>query len=238
MRPVILMTGHTLDDLRPRRGDFHDWFAARVGWPLDRFHVVEAVEPDLPDPRGVDGVLVSGSAASVHDHEPWSVRAGEWLAAAADAGVPILGVCYGHQLLGDTLGGRSERNPNGREIGVVEVTRFADDPLFEGLPPAFPAIATHRDAVTVAPPGARVLAGNANTPIQAMALGPNVRTVQFHPEFDADVIRHYLRSRADAVDAELGPGAAARLLAEVNDVPTGPRILANFFRHWLGVDVG
>lgn len=239
MRPVILMTGHTFADLRARRGDFDDWFAAAVGWPKSRFHVVDAIGgAPLPDARGVDGVIVTGSAASVHDREPWSVRAGEWLAEAAAAGVPVLGVCYGHQLFADALGGRSEPNPNGREIGVAEVEVVADDPLFEGLPRVFPVLQTHVDAVTAPPPGARVLAGNENTPIQAMAIGDHVRTVQWHPEFDADVIRHYIGARADQIDAEMGPGAAERLAARVVDVPTGRPLMRNFFRHYLGVEPG
>lgn len=236
IRPVILMTGHTFDALRTRRGDFDAWFAAGAGWPLDRFEVVDAVTGPLPDPRGVDGVIVSGSAATVHERDPWSVRAGAWLAESASAGVPILGVCYGHQLLADTLGGEAGRNPNGREIGVAIVRRLADDPLFEGLPDAFPVIATHVDAVLRPPPGARVLAANENTAVQALALGANVRSVQFHPEMDADMIRQYLTHRAALVDAERGPGTAERLLAAAHDIDTGPRILANFFRNWLGVE--
>jgi GMP synthase (glutamine-hydrolysing) len=234
MRPVILMTGHTYPELQARRGDFDDWFARDAGWPKERFAIVEAAVDPLPDPRGVDGVIVSGSAAAVHDREPWSVRAGEWLVAAASAGVPILGVCYGHQLLADALGGATGRNPRGRETGVVRVEVLEDDPLFEGLPRELPVVAAHRDIVTAAPPGARVLAANANTAVQAMAIGENVRTVQFHPEFDAETARYHVTAMRAEIDRDHGPGAAEDLLAAIPAVvASGPRILANFFRYWL-----
>ncbi len=234
MRPVILMTGHTYPELRSARGDFDDWFARYSGWPKRDFAIYEAAVDALPDPRGVDGVIVSGSAATVHEREPWSVRAGEWLVAAAGAGVPILGVCYGHQLLADALGGATGRNPRGRETGVVTVSILEDDPLFEGLPRDLPVVAAHRDIVTVAPPGARILATNGNTANQAMAIGANVRTVQFHPEFDAETARDHVQAMGAEIDRDHGDGTAARLLAATPaTVPSGPRILANFFRNWL-----
>lgn len=233
MRPVILKTGKTFDELSARRGCYEHWFARALGWPLERFEVIDALAMG-PLPAEADAVLVTGSPASVHEREPWSVAAGEWLQRVVRAGVPVLGVCYGHQLLGDVFGGQVGRNPNGREIGVVEV-EADDDPLFEGLPRRFPVIQTHKDAVNTPPPGARVLARNTQTPVQALAFGDRVRTVQWHPEFDADIIRTYLTARAHLIDEESGPGTTERLLGEVTEVETGPIIMRNFARHFLGV---
>ncbi|MCB9553851.1 MAG: hypothetical protein H6705_18605 [Myxococcales bacterium] len=95
-------------------------------------------------------------------------------------------------------------------------------------------ITTHSDAVNVAPPGARVIAGNNNTPVQAMAIGDHCRTVQWHPEMDADIIRAIIAGRAAAIDSEFGDGAAARIRDAVVEVDTGAVILHNFVRHWLG----
>ncbi len=233
MRPILLKTGSTFPELSARKGDFEDWFARGLGWPLSRLHVVDVVTGGtLPDPANADPVLVTGSSAHVHDHDAWSVRTGEWLAAAARAGVPILGVCYGHQLLADALGGDVGPNPKGREIGVCEVEVVLADPLFEGLPSRFPVIQTHSDAVNAPPAGADVLARNANSSAQAMRFGA-ARTTQWHPEFDADAIRHYISARAEVIDAESGAGTAARLLGRVVEVDTGPVILRNFFERCL-----
>jgi len=234
MKPVILRTGKTFPELRETKGEFEAWFARGLGWSVDRFAVVDGVDGDpLPDPGGIDGLFITGSAKSVHDKEPWSVRAGEWVARVMEAGIPILGVCYGHQLIGDVLGGDVGPNPNGREMGVCSVETYVDDPLFEGLPTVFPVIQTHLDAVNRAPAGATVIAGNENTYAQAMAIGANTRTIQWHPEFDHEVIEFYIRARAHLIDAEGGPGATDRMLAAVRPVDTGRTILRNFVQHYL-----
>ena len=215
MKPVILMTGHTMPELSAHKGDFDHWFARLFGWPPSRFHVVDAIGGSpLPDPSGVDGLVISGSACSVMDRPEWSV-------------------CYGHQLIADVLGGCVGLNPAGREIGVCDVTQMGDDPIFEGLPKEFAVIQTHVDMVTARPPTAREIAGNVMGANQAMAIGDNVRTVQWHPEFDAEVIRHYIRVRSDLIDAEMGAGAAQDIEAKVKDVKSGQIIARNFINHFL-----
>jgi len=233
MRPLIIKPGTASEGLRAQRQDYDRFFADGLGWPMSRFEVLDATtDPTFPDPRGVDGVFITGSPMSVHDHHPWSVRLGEWLAAAIEAGVPVLGVCYGHQLVGDIFGGEVGLNPRGREIGVIEV-EVVEDPLFAGLPPRFPVFLTHCDAVNVAPPNARVLGRTTQTPVAAMAIGPRCRTLQWHPEFDAHILRHIIRERTPLIDAEREPGAAARILEGVVGLHTGPIILRNFVEHYL-----
>lgn len=231
MRPLILKTGDTFPRLAARRGDFEAWFMAGLDLPRERFTVLDARDlPDFPDPASVEAVVVTGSPAAVHDHAPWSDRAGAWMRAVVEAGRPLLGVCYGHQLLADAMGGRTGRNPQGREIGVVDITIEAPSPLFDGLPGVFRAYATHQDAVIVPPRAAQVLAGNANSPFQVLGYGERAFTTQFHPEFDADVMETYLDERAAEVDAESGPGTAARLRARVTPLDTGALVFRNFLR--------
>jgi len=227
MKPVILMTGHTFGPLQARLGDFEAWFARIAGWSVDRFTVIDAIGgAPLPGPASVEPVIVTGSAASVHHRAEWSVRAGEWLRAVVVADIPVLGVCYGHQLLGDVFGGEVGPNPNGREVGVCDVTTD-DHPLFYGLPPRFAVYQTHTDAVNRAPAEATVLGGNEICPVQAMQLGSAV-SVQWHPEFNAEIIRHYIEARAHLIDEEGGVGTAARLAAEVVELDCGPHLMRNF----------
>ena len=148
------------------------------------------------------------------------------------ARTPVLGICFGHQLLAQALGGEVRRNPRGREIGTVRVQRVADDPLFAGLPRAFDVHATHVDAVVELPPGAEVLATTSLDDVAAFRVATVGQAVQFHPEFDADVMRGYLRARADLLRDE--GGAPDALLARVHDGMRGPDVLRNFARRVAG----
>jgi GMP synthase (glutamine-hydrolysing) len=122
-------------------------------------------------------------------------------------------------------------NPRGREIGSIDVTLHAAaraDALLGDLPACARMQATHVEAVLDLPPGARLLASSAGDPHQAFAVADHAWGVQFHPEFDADVVRAYLEARRDAVRAEgLDPDA---LLRGASDSPHGARVLRRFAR--------
>ena len=226
-----------MPDLAKRRGDFDQWFARRFGWPVDSFQVIDAVGGQaLPAPDTIDALIISGSAHTLTDYADWSVRATAWVELVLSHGTPTLGVCYGHQMIGEILGGQVGINPRGREVGVHLVDKRTDDPLFEGLPDRFPVIQTHRDAVLRVPDGANVIARSELCDIQALAIGDHVRTIQWHPEFDAEIIRYYIRARSSLIDGELGRGTSERILSHVREVDSGAIIVRNFMRHFLKRD--
>ena len=227
---LVVKTGSTLPGIRARRGDFESWIARGMGLAPDELTVLDVTEgAELPDPVAPAGVVVTGSSAMVSAREPWSERTGAWLADAVRAGTPVLGICYGHQLLAHALGGRVGRNPRGREIGTVQLRLAPEarrDALLGGLPGATHAHATHVESVLELPPGATLLAASDTDPNQAFAAGPRAWGVQFHPEFDADVMRGYLESRRDVLRDE---GLDAdRLLALVRETPEAGSLLRRF----------
>ena len=136
---------------------------------------------DLPDTLDFDGGVVTGSRASVYWDEPWIPPLKQWLGDAIDHGVPFLGICYGHQLLADVLGGTVE-DMGEYEIGYREVTHENDDPLFDGIDERFTVYTTHSDRVAELPPGATRIAAN-DYGIHGFRKG-SVVAVQFHPEYD------------------------------------------------------
>jgi GMP synthase (glutamine-hydrolysing) len=229
-RVLVIKTGTTLPELRPRRGDYEDWIVERLGLPWERIELVVVYEGEtLPDPHEPAGVVVTGSSALVSAREPWSERAAAWLREAVATGTPLLGICYGHQLLAHALGGRVGRNPRGREIGTVALELHAaarEDPLLGGLPAQLKVQATHVESVLELPPGARLLASSATDPHQAFACGERAWGVQFHPEFDAEVVRTYLEVRREEIRGEgIDPESLERA---VEESPHGTRLLRRF----------
>ncbi|MFW5875101.1 MAG: glutamine amidotransferase [Myxococcota bacterium] len=227
---LIVKTGSTVPQVAERRGDFEDWMAEGTGLGRSQIEVVSVYSGEaLPEPGRHPAVLVTGSAAMVTDHEPWSDRTAAWLAEASRTGATILGVCYGHQLLALGRGGRIGVNPRGREIGTVDIElteAAAEDPLLRVLPSPLRVQATHREAVLDLPSDAVLLGGNAMDPHQIFRLGDRAWGVQFHPEFDADIIRGYIAARREAIAGEgLDPDA---LQHATLDGDHGRRLLRRF----------
>jgi GMP synthase (glutamine-hydrolysing) len=143
----------------------------------------DATESELPSHFDFDGVVVTGSRASVYWDEEWIPPLVDYVADAADRDVPILGVCYGHQVVAEALGGRVE-DMGEYEIGYREVSQTVESELFEGIAETFTVFTTHSDAVTELPAGAELLAEN-DYGVHAFRKG-HAWGVQFHPEYDTD----------------------------------------------------
>ncbi|WP_054517427.1 glutamine amidotransferase [Achromobacter xylosoxidans] len=206
-RPLaILQMGRPPEDLRAVHGEQADWITAAlagVGTPLAV--IQPAAGEALPDPAALRGAVLTGSWAMVTDREPWSERTAQWLRDAMAAQLPLLGICYGHQLMAHAFGGEVDYHPRGREIGLHAVARLpaaAADPLLAGLPERFPAHLTHEQSVLRPPAGATVLAGTAHDPHQILRYGPRALSVQFHPEFTAALMDACLARRQDFLAAE------------------------------------
>jgi GMP synthase (glutamine-hydrolysing) len=227
---AILVAGQTLPEIARRRGDFERFIRTRAGsgWPGRWMTYDLRGGAPLPGPRDADAFVMTGSSSSVTERAPWMLRAEELLTQIVAARTPFLGICFGHQMIAQALGGEVRKNSLGREIGTVRVARTGDDPLFAGLPRAFDVHATHVDAVTRAPPGAEILATTARDPAAAFRVGARVHGVQFHPEIDADIMRGYVTARAQIIRDEGGDPDA--ILAGIHDGTRGHDILRNFVR--------
>jgi GMP synthase (glutamine-hydrolysing) len=227
---LVVKCGSTLPELRARRGDYEAWIVAGMGLAPERARVVAPPEgAELPNPGEVAAVVLTGSSAMVSAREAWSERTADWLREVVAVGTPLLGICYGHQLLAHALGGRVGANPRGREIGTVEIELRAEarrDALFGELPERLAMQATHVESVLELPPQARLLAASQGDPHQAFAVGERAWGVQFHPEFDADAIRGYLEARSEILHRE-GLDAGA-LLSAVRDADDGRTLLRRF----------
>lgn len=238
-RVVILKTGTTYPPIREQFGDFDTWFIRGLPDTLD-LSVVDVTTQPLPGhPGDWQGVIITGSPAMVSERPDWSENTAAWVRQAVESKVPVLGVCYGHQLLAHALGGEVGYHPEGRETGTHEVTlsdNASSDPLFSQLPRRFDAQLTHKQSVLRLPPEAILLGRSEFEPHQAFRVGPNAWGVQFHPEFTAPIMSAYL----DVQQPELAQEGfdVSALKARVQSAPEASSVLTLFsgqvHSHWLG----
>jgi GMP synthase (glutamine-hydrolysing) len=239
-RLLLYKTGETDPKLLPHIGDYERWFSRVLG---ERYslEVHCAFTKPLHKLSGYDGMVITGSPRSLVEPEPWMDDAATFVRQANDAGVPVMGVCFGHQLVGYAFGGRVRMNPNGWEVGTVDVEvtdEGARDPLFAGLPRTLQVNQSHRDEVGTLGEGTRVLAAGAHTPHQAIAVGDHVRGVQFHPEMNAGVIQRIIAHRRlllldDAQKRARAGFCVDRLIAAATDTPDAEKVLRNFVDHFV-----
>ena len=229
MRPLcVVVTGDPIESVRERGSDWRQLIREAVGdgWQGPWSSVDAREEPVFPDLGEVSALVVTGSPSSVTERAPWMLRTEEYLLRAVSGKLPVFGICFGHQMLAQALGGRVEMNPLGREIGTVELERLDPDPLLSGEAPAHWVNMTHVDTVVELPPGARVLARTALDRHAALRFAESVWGVQFHPEIDGGVLREYIAARrAPLISEGLDPDA---ILGSARDTPWGAGVLRRF----------
>lgn len=237
MQPPLLIVsaGRTFPEISRSAGDFDDWIAAGLSCPgrIERLAAWEA--GGLPAPGSLAGVVVSGSHAMVTERAAWSERLAAWLRQCVEERVPLLGICFGHQLLAHALGGRVGYRPQGLEIGTHDIAlcdAAVEDALFGALPRRFPAQLVHAQSVLQLPPAPTLLARSDREPCQAFRAGGRAWGVQFHPEFSAAAMRAYIGCKAAALrDEGRDPGAIGEA---VRETPAAASLLRRFAGLALG----
>ncbi len=225
---LLLQMGDMPEKVR-RLGNFDQLFLSAANFCTCTVEIIRAQHEPLPeDASAYAGVLVTGSPAMVTDREDWSERAGNWLLTAIDKGLPVLGICYGHQLIAQAYGGLVDWHPKGAELGTHTITLTPgaqDHPLLAGLPQTFPASLAHSQTVISPPAKAVLLGASAHDPHQILAYNDQVLTLQFHPEFNAQTMRAYAEYSASRHKPQDRP---VNLGQPILDTPVAARILQTF----------
>ncbi|HVL20420.1 MAG TPA: type 1 glutamine amidotransferase [Amaricoccus sp.] len=220
MKLGILETGEVAPELRARHGDYPAMFRALLGAidPAMEFATVRVVAGEMPaSPRQADAWLVTGSRHGVYDGLPWIEPLKRFLGASVAARVPVVGICFGHQILAEALGGRAAKSDRGWGLGVQDYEVMPGAPAWLGaLPERFAVRALHQDQVVELPPDAHVLARSPHCAFAALAYGdperPAAISLQPHPEFGPEFMDELLALRAGTAFAtELADAARASL---------------------------
>lgn len=234
MKIGILQTGEVPDELRAKHGDYPVMFERLLADPAFEFETFPVVDGRFPEgPDVCDGWVITGSKYGAYEDHAWIPPLEDFLRQAYAAGIPIVGICFGHQILAQALGGKVEKFEGGWSVGVkdypidgigdVQVVAWHQDQVVE-LPAA--------DGLLVAdgPPVAVV----GSTPFcryAALAYGDRAWSIQPHPEFSGDFMVDLIEARGNILPREIAEkGAASR------DRPTSSERVADHIKAFLKRD--
>jgi GMP synthase-like glutamine amidotransferase len=212
MKLAILETGRPPGDLESKFGDYSEMFGQMLG---DGFELAtyDAQNGNLPaDPADHHAYMITGSPAGVYDPYPWIAPLSDFIRSAH--GVKMIGICFGHQVMAEALGGHVEKSDKGWGAGLHHYSVVHRAPWMDGEQTiAIPA--SHQDQVVIQPPNSEVVVQSGFTPYAGLAWTDRPAiSFQFHPEFSPDFAKALIEARYDRVS---NPDAAIASLDAPND---------------------
>jgi GMP synthase-like glutamine amidotransferase len=233
MRVTIIETGRAPGQLSEAYPRYPDMFAALLG-EADAglsFDVVKLVDGEaLPDPAACEAVVITGSPSGVYDQTPWMDPLRDFVRGVFRAKTPMVGVCFGHQIIADAMGGDVRKSDKGWGVGRHTYDVLEHRPWMAGAGASVSLAVSHQDQVITPPAGAVTLARSAHTEHAMLAYeDAPVMSVQGHPEFgDQFVAALYAARRGRLSDAQVDGAIAS--LAERHDNEMVGRWMAMFLR--------
>ncbi|MFM5580370.1 glutamine amidotransferase [Aeromonas veronii] len=220
MRLGILDCDRLDPDLADRFGPVYSemfirGFAALA--PELEFRVWSALDGELPeDLHECDAWLITGSRHDAYSDIPWIQALRAWIRQVHDADVKLAGVCFGHQVIAQALGGEVVKSTKGWGLGVSVHPMLADEPWMAPARDQIRILASHQDQVALLPPGATRLAGNDFCPNFMFLQGNNIVAIQGHPEFSVEYNRALIERRRGLLPDERYQSSLSSLEGEVD----------------------
>lgn len=222
MRLAILMTNtdeSPFAQKHPKDGQKFSELLWRVrpDWEFEVFSVKDGMFPASLD---FDGLLITGSPASVHDNEPWIATLEDLVRNATAQKIPMFGACFGHQVIARALGADVTYNPQGWVLGKVttQLTGHGNIPIY----------AAHKEQVSTLPVGARIFARTEGCEIAGFAIEDHVLTTQYHPEMTKSFVAALLEAFEDEIGADITQDAS-KTLGDPTDINALAEWIATFF---------
>ena len=223
MKIGILQAGRTPDELLEQHGDYDAMFRrllADQGFEFTTYPVLDNVLP--ADVYAADGWLITGSKFGVYEDHAWIAPLEDFLRAAYASAVPIVGICFGHQILAQALGGKVEKFSAGWSVGLK-------DYALDGFPAGAQLLAWHQDQVVEPPADATVAGSSPFCRYAALAYGDKAYSIQPHPEFVSDFVSDLIAVRRALLPEDIAHEALDSL-GEKTSSPEFANWIADFFR--------
>ncbi|MDF1726573.1 MAG: type 1 glutamine amidotransferase [Sulfitobacter sp.] len=220
MKIGILITGHPPDELA-HKGRYDGYFARLLGEDAFDYQAWSVVDGEMPDsPHDADGWLITGSKHGAYEDHPWIPPLEQFIRDIHAARVPLIGVCFGHQIIAQAMGGRVEKYAKGWSVGRVVYG-------IEGETLAINA--WHQDQVVEKPAGAEVIGATDFCPFAALQYGDLIWTIQPHPEYGHDFIKGLIDHRGKGVVPDALLASAATQLDAPLDNGRVAEMMRDFF---------
>lgn len=235
LKVAILEADHVADHLRIHHGSYPEMFA----------RLLQAVDPDIvcdtftvidgqfpKDLKSYDGFLITGSRFSAYDSETWVAKLISYVHDLYRARKPLVGICFGHQVIAQALEGAVERAPQGWGVGAYTSRLYYKPQWMKSQPVnnVFTLLASYQDQVVKLPKHAALLAGNSFCPNAMYQLGETILTFQGHPEFS----KEYCRGLMDMRQEQLGRDTYKRGVESLNEAIDAQLVgqwIVEFFRY-------
>ncbi len=175
------------------------------------------------------GYMTTGSASSVYEKEPWIRRLNEFVGKLYKNKVAFVGICFGHQMIAEAIGGKCTRAENGWGVGIKNVRIISKKPWMQPELDSYNLIVSHRDQVCELPGGSEVLGTNEHCPTSMFMVDEHFLGIQGHPEFTAPYAEALLLSRVEKIGRSMVE-EARKTLQEKADSEIITRWIVNFFR--------
>ncbi|MCF6233972.1 MAG: type 1 glutamine amidotransferase [Rhodobacteraceae bacterium] len=195
MKIGILQSGHSPDALIEQLGDYGDLFTAMLADDDLTFKVFSVVDGIFPSgATAADGWLITGSRYGAYEDHHWIPPLEDLIREIHARALPMIGVCFGHQIIAQALGGKVEKFQGGWTVGRTEY-EIEYETEYDMGGQKLAVNAWHQDQVTRRPDGARVLARNETCENAVLAYGDVIWTIQPHPEMSSEFVDGLIRFR-------------------------------------------
>lgn len=230
MKIGLLECDHVAERFRHIAGDYREMFGALFSRhapevTLEPFDVCDEQFPALDD---CDGFITTGSRFSVYDDVDWIHRLKGFVRQAREAGKPFVGICFGHQMLAESLGGKVEKAACGWGVGVHAVEVVKPEAWMRPAQSACGLQFMHQDQVVRLPENPVLLGRSAHCPAAVFRVGATMLGIQAHPEFPADYVEALLLDRV----ARIGEDRVREAQAGLRQ-PTDENVVAKWIAEFL-----
>jgi GMP synthase-like glutamine amidotransferase len=220
MRIGLLQCDHVIPELKPRFGDYYDFFSrlfknysSKI--VLDIFDIQHGIFPKNHDAYA--GFISTGSGSSVYDNKPWIKNFKAYVQKLDQQKIKFIGICFGHQMIAEALGGKCNKTNKGWGIGVKEVVIHQKQKWMKPELDSYRLLFSHQDQITQLPKDGMVIGGNDHCPYSMITVGDHFLGIQAHPEFTPAYTDRLMQIRIDRIGLDTIQEAEKTLRHETDE---------------------